>query len=92
MALVGLANILHHTGYSKDATVLLDASLIFLKDKRISWFTLGNVFAVSNCLGISSWKLYYSIAYSCSYCKSRYLSYFSQSFLKFLCLSVLSRV
>ncbi len=47
MALVSLANILHHTGYSKDASVAVDASLHFLNDKRLSWFTLGNIFAVS---------------------------------------------
>jgi hypothetical protein len=47
MALVSLANILHHNGFSKDASVVVDASLHFLNDKRISWFTLGNIFAVS---------------------------------------------
>ncbi|CAB4014527.1 tetratricopeptide repeat 17-like isoform X2 [Paramuricea clavata] len=45
MTLVSLANILHHTGFSKDASVVVDASLHFLNDKRISWFTLGNIFA-----------------------------------------------
>lgn len=45
MALVSLANILHHNGFSKDASVVVDASLHFLNDKRISWFTLGNIFA-----------------------------------------------
>ena len=47
MALVSLANILHRTGYSKDASIVVDASLHFLSDKKIGWFTLGNIFAVS---------------------------------------------
>ncbi|XP_028403530.1 tetratricopeptide repeat protein 17-like isoform X2 [Dendronephthya gigantea] len=45
MALVSLANILHHTGYSKDASVAVEASLHIMNDKRISFFTLGNIFA-----------------------------------------------
>ena len=49
MALVSLSNVLHHTGYSKDASVVVQASLNVLKDKRISFFTLGNIFAVSIC-------------------------------------------
>ena len=47
MSLVSLANILHHTGYSKDASVAVEASLHIINDKRISFFTLGNIFAVS---------------------------------------------
>jgi hypothetical protein len=53
MALLSLANVLHHTGHSKDASILVDASIHFLNDKRISWFTLGNIFAVS--MNVYSW-------------------------------------
>ena len=47
MALVSLGNVLQRTGYLKNASVVVNASLHFLKDKRISWFTLGNIYAVS---------------------------------------------
>lgn len=47
MALVSLGNILQRTGYLKNASVVVNASIHFLKDKRISWFTLGNIYAVS---------------------------------------------
>lgn len=44
---MSLANILHHAGYSNDASIVLATSLTASGDKRINYFTLGNIFAVS---------------------------------------------
>lgn len=47
MSLMSMANVLHRTGYSRDASILVRSSLHYLRDKKISWFSLGNIFAVS---------------------------------------------
>ena len=47
IAFVSLANILHHAGYSNDASTVVALSLTVSGDKRINYFTLGNILAVS---------------------------------------------
>jgi len=48
VALVSLSNILHQVHYSNEAAIVIHAAIEISREANINYFTLGNIYAVSN--------------------------------------------
>ena len=47
VALVSLSNILHQVHYSDEAAIVIHAAIDISRELAVSYFTLGNIYAVS---------------------------------------------
>ena len=80
MALISLANVLHRAHYSHEAAIVVHAALDVSRELNVNHFTLGNIYAVSDCAAchhiVNSFLLYVASDYVASnYVSSDYVAF-----------------